>query len=170
MKKQLQIYGVFVIIVLVALGGMYACKSSPSEKAGEEAAEKAVEKATGEKVEIENKGADVTIEGEGGRIVMSTGEAVWPSDMPGDVPEFKGPKMLRVTRGDAPEGHTWSIFYEGAGIEKLEAYDAALKSAGYKTIRMQVPQGGNLTAEKGDVRLSCIVSQKTCMVSVMQKK
>jgi len=170
MKKKTQISGVIVIVILLALGGIYACKSSPREKAGEEAAEKAIENATGEKVEIENKGADVTIEGEGGRIVMSTGEAVWPSDIPGDVPEFKGAKILRVTRGDAPGGHTWSVFFEGAGIEKLEAYDAALKSAGYKTFRMQAPQGGNVTAEKGNVTVSCIVSEKTCMVSVLQKK
>lgn len=169
MKKQIHLNAlVLAALSLFVLTG--ACKSSPKDSPSEEAAEKAMEKATGKDVEIENKGADVTIEGDGERVVMSQSEAMWPSDIPDDVPEFKGAKIIRVTRSEMDNAITWNVIYEGTTIDKLDAYDAALKSAGYKTMKMQTPQGGQTSGEKGNRLVSCIVSAKTCMVSVQERK
>lgn len=166
MKKLIQIslWGIAATMLLQ----FAACQSS-ADKIRENAAEKALENATGKDVDI-NKTGDVTIEGNGERVVMNQGENVWPADIPGEVPEFKGPAIQRVTQTDMNDALTWNIIYEGAATSNLQTYNAALKAAGFKTALMQMPQGGTVTGEKGDLLVSLMVSEKTCMVSVQRKK
>ncbi len=166
MKKtiQLSLWGIAALML-----SLFAACQSSADKIRENAAEKALENATGKDVDI-NKTGDVTIEGNGERVVMNQGENVWPADIPGEVPEFKGPAIQRVTRTDMNDALTWNIIYEGAAGSNLQTYNAALKEAGFKTALMQMPQGGSVTGEKDDLLVSLMVSEKTCMVSVQRKK
>lgn len=163
-------FRLFVLSVAILFTwGMQACKS-PSEKTSEEAAEKAMELATGKNIEIDKKGGDVTIEGGGERIVMSETEREWPSAIPGYIPKLEGLKIVRVTESTMNEAHTWNVMYEGATVDKIDEYNAALKAAGFETTSFKTPQGGNVSGQRGNMLVSCIVSEKTCMVSVQERK
>lgn len=140
-----------------------ACKS-PNEKTGE----KALESVTGKDIEM-NEAGDVTIEGNGQRVVLNQQANTWPADIPSEVPQLQNLAIQRVTRSEMEGTITWSVVYEGASIDMLKTYNAALKAKGFKTTLTQTPQGGNVIVEKDGLLVSCMVSQKACMISVQQQ-
>jgi hypothetical protein len=79
-------------------------------------------------------------------------------------------KITRVVKSETNEQTTWNIYYKPLPVETISAYGDELKSLGFEIMKMQMPKGGQVTGQKGDLLVMCIHSEETTMLSVQQAK
>jgi len=120
----------------------------------EKAAEKALEAASGHKVDIEQGGQSVKVEGEGFKADLSAASE-WPADMYADVPEFTFGKVVRVHRVDEGGAKKFNIFFTGVTDDCMDRYAETLKQRGWTTQVVSMGgQGGMVSGEKGGLGIN----------------
>lgn len=155
--------------IFAAVFSMYSCKSA-SEKVAEEAIEGAYQtEGKDVDVDIDQQGQKVTIETEEGKMVFDQQGTTWPKDIPSEIPQLKGVKISGVTTGDVNGAKSWTIIYEGDATAQMESFSAALKSAGYKTTKMTINEGGAVTGEKEKWVVSSMFSKENTVVTIGQQ-
>jgi len=167
MKKSVFMLCIFLLPIFIVLN---SCKSNTEDKAGTEMAEKMMEQATGADIELEDGGANVTIEGNGETVQINQQAKEWPSGIISEVPQLPDGKITRVVKSETNEQTTWNIYYKPLPVETISAYGDELKSLGFEIMKMQMPKGGQVTGQKGDLLVMCIYSEETTMLSVQQPK
>ncbi len=140
-------------LILVGCGGKEA-----GEKVGEKAMAAAISKATGKKADVDLDKGKVTVTS-GDNVMESTATEQWPSDLPGNPPEFTYGKVERVSR--AAEGaqgpRTANVWFRDVSDDALARYEAGLKGAGWEAVNtMQMPKGGMVSAQKANFGLTLI--------------
>lgn len=160
-----------IISVLLPISmAIYSCKSNTQDKAGTELAEKMMEQATGSDIELENGGANVTIEGNGEKVQINQQAREWPSEILPEVPQIADGEVIRVVKSETNENFTWNVYYKPVPIETINTYADEMKANGFEIMKMQMPKGGQVTGQKGELVIFCIYGDETCMISVQQPK
>lgn len=150
------------ILPALALALSLAACQSPSEKAGEKAAEnlaeKMLEKASGGKADVDIKGDSVEVKTDEGSI--QTGEKVsLPAEFPKDVYVYEGDIKAVFTNAEN-KGYTVSIETSKTPAEIKTAYEARLKSDGWKTTgTMDFGDSISIGAEKDTRTVSVIIGK-----------
>lgn len=143
---------VFIIggVVVVALGLVgFLMSGFASRKAGEKMAENILENELGGKVDIGSNGTDVSIETDRGNVQMG-GSAVWPTNMPEDVPRLTAGKLLMA----ASVSTGWQVVAEDVSQEDYTAYYTALKGKNWVESGMMFdPNIGMVQMTKGQYTL-----------------
>jgi hypothetical protein len=171
MKKSLIIRTTGLIVLTFLFTVLTISCQKASEKTGEKLMENALENATGQKTDIDlEKGKAVFQTGDGSIEVDSNAKS-WPSEIPGDVPEFKFGKVKAVTTSIMDGSKSWNVAFEEVQDGFLDKYEAQLKEKGFETISMKMgDKGGTITAESdkfsvflmgGEGNLSIGVTVKT---------
>jgi hypothetical protein len=142
------IAGVSVALLILGLVVLPACKS------GEKTAEEMAKNAIGGKAVVDIKGGSVKVKTEGGEV--SWGEAaVWPEDLPSDVPKFTYGKVTGVVRASGADGKHWTLALAEVEADGLGKYIETLKSAGWSIVMdARSAEGGTVVAEKDKFNLT----------------
>jgi hypothetical protein len=156
-------------IAIIAVTFLFSCKNA-SEKAAEEAIEGAYSSEGKDvDVDIDQQGQKVTIETEEGKMVFDQEGTTWPKDIPSEIPQLKGMKISGVTTGDVNGKKSWTVIYEGDATAQMESFSTSLKSAGYKTTKMTINEGGAVTGEKDNWVVSSMFSKENTVLSIGQQ-
>lgn len=142
-----------------------------SKKTGEKLMEKALENATGNKTDVNfEKGKAVIQTGEG-TLEVDSKATTWPSEIPGDVPEFKFGRIKAVTTSTMDSTKSWNIVYEGIEDGFLDKYDAQLKEKGFETVLMKIGEkGGSIQAENEKYNVFLMGGEGNMSLAVSLKK
>lgn len=159
----------FYFLALVTAAVQLGC-GNPAETAAEKTVETMVEQATGQKVDIDQNAGTLEIKTEQGDYTVKTEAQTWPDDMPKDVPPIKEGKITSVVKSTAPEGASWTVYYEGLNVSTLESYETQLKKAGFKTALFKMDDGGSVSGEKGKVTVSCFLTAGNIVLTAFQAK
>lgn len=157
------------ITLLALLSGLPACKQA-GEKQQEKLLEKTLEQGSGQKADVDIDDQKITIESEGSKVEINTGEKQWPPDAPAVVPELKAGQITGTTISQSEQGKNWSIRYSGVGIEELDKFGAILKNNGFKIQTIKTGKGGMVSGEKGDIGVIFTVSDPVSTVIIMEQK
>jgi hypothetical protein len=145
-QNQIRTVGLLVLTLVFCLF-IVSCHKA-SQKTGEKLMEKALENATGGKANVDINGEKTVIETSAGKMELNGNANSWPSDIPGDVPEFKLGKVDAVTTSDIDGSKSWNIIYNDVEDGFIDKYDALLKEKGFETTTMKIgDKGGSITAE-----------------------
>jgi hypothetical protein len=145
-----------------------ACKGkSAQESLVENRIERPLEKATGGKVDLDLKTGTIKVKTAEGESVLTTGERVWPEDLPGDAIVFRPAKVRIVSRARDENGKNWTIQIYDFADDALEAYTKKLKDADW-TIMSTVNsgKGGMVSAEKNGLQVNVIINAEANAGSV----
>jgi len=148
MKKSLIIRTsglIFLTLVFTFL--TISCRKA-SEKTGEELMEKALENATGNNAEVDLSSGKAVIQTGDGEVEIDSNSKSWPSEIPGDVPEFKFGKVKAVTTSIIDGSKSWNVAFDEVQDGFLDKYEAQLKEKGFETMSMKMGEkGGTISAE-----------------------
>lgn len=157
-------------IVLLSFLFWSACTSKSQDKAGTELAEEMMEKATGSQVELENGGANVTIEGNGEKVEINQNANEWPEEIIKDFPQVEGGIITRVVRNETKEQLTFNIYYKPINEDQIAKYEADLKQNGFQVQKIDFGGKGQLSGQKENNLTMFIFGDKTSMLSIQQAK
>jgi hypothetical protein len=144
--KKIKTTSLFVIALVFGLY-IISCQSG-SKKAGEKMMEKAIENATGKDAKVDIDKEKAVIETGDGRIEVDSNAKSWPSEIPGDVPEFKFGKVKAVTTSIMDGSKSWNVAFEEVQDGFFDKYEAQLKEKGFETMSMKMgDKGGTISAE-----------------------
>jgi hypothetical protein len=169
MKTLFKSSKAFHLLVFGTIAVLLGC-GNPAEKVAEKTAEAIAEQATGQKVDIDQSAGTIEIKTEQGDYTVKTEFQTWPDDMPKEVPQIKEGKITSVVKSTAPEGASWTVYYEGLNVSTLESYETQLKRAGFKTALFKMDDGGSVSGEKGKVTVSCFFTGGTVVLTAFQAK
>jgi len=169
MSQRKTVCVVVSLVCVVALAVGTACKSkSASEQMAENRIEKAMEKASGGKVDLDLKAGTMKVKTAEGDSVLTTGEQIWPEDLPEAAIKFEDAKVRAVARSSTEEGKNWTIHLLDVGENALDGYSAKLKDGGW-TIQMETTagQGGTTVATKDGLMVNVMINtdQKVGIIS-----
>jgi hypothetical protein len=169
MKIKIRIAGLFLLALVFSLFTL-SCQRA-SQKTGEKMMEKALENATGGKANVDIKGEKTVIETSAGKMEIDGNANSWPSDIPGDVPEFKFGKIDAVTTSEMDGNKGWNIAYSDLEEGFLDKYDALLKEKGFETVTMKMgDKGGSIMAENPKYNLFLMGGEGKISLAVTIKK
>lgn len=171
MKKTLLIRttGLFVLILLFTALTI-SCRKA-SEKTGEELMEKALENATGKNAEVDLSSGKAVIETGDGKVEVDSNAKSWPTEIPGDVPEFKFGKVKAVTTSIMDGSKSWNIAFEEIQDGFLDKYEALLKEKGFETVSMNMgDKGGTISAESEKYSVFLMGGEGNLSIGVTVKK
>ncbi|MCX6180113.1 MAG: hypothetical protein NT163_12265 [Chlorobiales bacterium] len=158
-----------IFFALLSLG---VTLSSCQKKIEDVLVEKAIEQSTGKKVDIKSGGQNITIESEGKKIEIQGNSAVWPTDMPTEVPKFSYGKIKAVTRSTMPEGKSWTVVCENVMGNIVKDYESNLKSCGFKTVATIVTsdqgESGSVSGTKDKLNVALIIGSGSASLSVVK--
>jgi hypothetical protein len=157
-------------ILLLSFLFWSSCTSKSKEKAGTELAEEMIEQATGSDVELENGGANVTIEGNGEKVEINQKANEWPDDIRSDFPKVDGGVITRVVQSETNEQLTFNIYYEPINEDQIAKYEKDLKKNGFQVQKIDFGGKGQLSGQKNNDIAMFIFSDKTSMLSIQQAK
>jgi ABC-type Fe3+-hydroxamate transport system substrate-binding protein len=161
---------IYFSIMLFSFLFWSACTSKSKEKAGSELAEEIIEQATGSKVELENGGANVTIEGNGEKVEINQKTNKWPDEVSNDFPKVDGATITRVVRSETNEQLTFNIYYNPLSEDQIAKYEADLKKNGFNVQKIDFGGKGQLSGEKDKSVVMFIFGDKISMLSIQQAK
>jgi len=141
-----------------------------SEKAGEKMMEKALENATGQKTDIDLSSGKAVIETGEGKMEVDSEAKTWPSDIPGDVPEFTFGKVKGVTTSTVDNTKSWNVVFEEVQDGSIDKYDALLKEKGFETVIMKMGDGGSIQAENNKYNVFLMGGEGNLSVGISVKK
>lgn len=167
MKKSI----IFLLFLWVWMGvSLSNCKRA-AEKTSETTAETILETATGSDVDIEQEGKKISIETDEGNVNINFGgDAEWPADMPKEVPKWTLGKIKGNTSAQSPEADTWTVYLDNVNIGQVEAYEAELKKAGFKTALFKMDDGGSVSGEKGKLQVACFITGSEAALTASVRK
>lgn len=150
-------------VVFVAI--FATCKQN-AEKQQEKMIEKALEQGSGEEVKANVDDGKVEIESESGKTTIQLDQKNWPAEAPSEVPKFPYGKQENLIFNEGMGQKTWNVRFSDVKDEALTEYETALKRAGFKSMKIKGPKGGNLTAEKGKLLVTVVVSEGSGFVGI----
>lgn len=116
----------------------------------------------------------VTIETRGRSVEFSNAVEPWPAEAPEEVPRYPYGTIRKIIRTETPEGSSWDMALEGLPAHGIRDYEILLKSKGFQTSSLIVPEAGgergSVTAEMGPVSVVLIGSGSTASLSIIQKQ
>lgn len=157
----------FVAVVLSCF--LFSCRSA-QEKSSEKMMENALENATGQKADVDLEGENAVIKTNDGTINVEYNAKSWPSEIPGDVPEFTYGKVKGVTTTEIEGQKVWNINFEELKAGFIEKYDAQLKEKGFETVTMKMGEnGGSITGENEKYTIFLMGNDGTLSIAVSIK-
>lgn len=165
MRQTLKFWFKNVLALLIVIFMMPSCKQA-GEKTAEKMMEKTLEDATGGNSSVDIENNKITIEGDSMKAVIETKANTWPVQAPAEVPVFNIGKITHVTSSEYDDVKAWGILFEGVDINSIEKYQTQLKSAGFKTSKFIMGDGGSLTGEKGKILVTVTIGDKQAHVSI----
>jgi hypothetical protein len=167
--QQTKQAGLFAFSLLFVLF-MVSCHRA-SEKAGEKMMEKAIENATGGKADVDLSNGKSVIETGSGRMEIDAKANKWPSDIPGDIPEFTFGKVKAVTTSNMDNTRSWNVVFEEVQDGCLDKYDALLKEKGFETVIMKMgDKGGSITGESSKYNIFLMGGEGNLSLAITIKK
>jgi hypothetical protein len=149
---------------------IFSCRSG-SKKASEKVMENAIENATGKDAKVDLNNEKTVIESGGNRIVVDGKANTWPSEIPGDVPEFKFGRIEAVTTSNVDGSNVWTIAFKEVQDGFLDKYDAQLKAIGFETVIIKAgDKGGSIMGETKKFTVYLMGGEGTVSISVSTKK
>lgn len=116
----------------------------------------------------------VTIETRERSVEISNAVEPWPVEVPEEVPRYPYGTIRKIIRTETPEGSSWDMALEGLPAHGIRDYEILLKSKGFQTSSLIVPEAGgergSVTAEMGPVSVVLIGSGSTASLSIIQKQ
>jgi hypothetical protein len=167
--QKIRTAGLFTIALIFTLF-MSSCHRA-SEKTGEKLMEKALENATGNKADVDLSKGKAVIETAEGKMEIDSNAKTWPSEIPGDVPEFKFGKVNAVTTSNMDGIKAWNVVYDDVEDGFLDKYDAQLKEKGFETVLMKMGEkGGSIQAESEKYNIFLMGGEGKISLAVSVKK
>ncbi|HRK83300.1 MAG TPA: hypothetical protein PLZ12_17790 [Saprospiraceae bacterium] len=167
MKKSI----FYLLTFLSVIGLSFTNCKRAAEKTAETTAEAIIESATDSDVDIKQDGKKISIKTDEGDVNINFGgDADWPADMPKDVPKWTLGKIKGNTTAKAPEADTWTVYLENVNIGQIEAYEAELKKAGFKTAIFKMDDGGSVSGEKGKLQVACFMAGSDAALTASVRK
>jgi hypothetical protein len=160
---------VCLFLAFLVIAGLPACQSA-GKKAGEKAMEAAIEKSSGENAEVDIEGEKVTIQGEDYKAEVNAGGSEWPDEIPDDIPEFSYGSIEGTTTTETDDMRGWGINFRDVPSDAVDKYESALKSRGFKTVKVTMDEGGTVGGEKGNFSVSVISGKDMTHVGIQVKK
>ncbi len=171
MKKSLLIRTTGLIVLTFLFTVLTISCRKASEKTGEELMEKVLENATGKNAEVDLSSGKAVIETGDGKVEVDSNAKSWPSEIPGDVPEFKFGKVKAVTTSIMDGSKSWNIAFEEVQDGFLDKYEAQLKEKGFETIIIKMgDKGGTVTAESDKYSVFLMGGEGNLSIGVTVKK
>ena len=159
-------------VALLAVGSLFFfnCKRA-AEKAPHKMVETLVEEVAGQEEEVVQTGEKPTFMMGENTSLSAYSTNTWPEDIPTEVPKLDKLKITDTAKSESIESESWTVFFEGFSAGILDAYDAELKKAGFKTALFKLDDdGGSVTGEKGKLTVSCMAGADGTMLSVVRRK
>jgi len=157
-------------LLLISFLFWSACTSKTQEKVGNELAEEMIEKTTGSQVELENGGANVTIEGNGEKVEINQAASEWPDEIKSDFPKIDGGAITRVVRNETNENLTFNIYYDSVSKDQVDQFAQDLKKNGFQIQKIDLGGKGQISGQKENDLAMLFFGGKTSMLSVQQSK
>jgi len=133
--------------------------------------EKALENATGNEADVDLSSGKAVIQTGDGEVEIDSNAKSWPSEIPGEVPEFKFGKVKAVTTSIIDGSKSWNIAFEEVQDGFLDKYEAQLKEKGFETIIMKMgDKGGTITAESDKYSVFLMGGEGNLSIGVTVKK
>jgi hypothetical protein len=156
-------YGLWAILIMVSFG-LLLTASCGGKKTEEERAAKSVESliknATGKKADVDLQKGKLKFETDEGSAELRE-ENEWPSDLPGEVPEFGGATVKGVMRTKTEQGQEWNIMLGNITQETMRDYVEKLKETGWEIgMESTMGDGAMIQAQKDDLFLIAGYSKK----------
>jgi len=171
MKKSLLIRTTGLIVLTLVFTVLTISCQKTSKKTGEKLMEKALENATGNKADVDLSSGKAVIQTGDGQIEVDSNAKSWPSEIPGDVPEFKFGKVKAVTTSSMDGTKSWNIVYEDVPDGFLDKYEAQLKEKGFETVIMKMgDKGGSITGESEKYTVFLMGGEGNLSIGVTVKK
>jgi hypothetical protein len=171
MKKSLLIRTTGLVVLTLVFTVLTISCQKASEKTGEKLMENALENATGQKADIDLEKGKAVIQTGDGSIEVDSNAKSWPSEIPGDVPEFKFGKVKAVTTSIMDGGKSWNVAFEEVQDGFLDKYEAQLKEKGFETIIIKMgDKGGTITAESDKYSVFLMGGEGNLSIGVTVKK
>ena len=154
----------YLAVVLLVVGWT-ACKQS-AEKQQEKAIENILEQGGAKNAKADVESGKIEMEMDGAKATINTEQREWPAAAPTVVPKFTYGQIQAVMYHEADGKKTWSVHFVEIQDGALEGYAAALKAAGFKTMKIAAGGGGSVTAEKGDMIVSMMMGDSKGVVGI----
>jgi len=153
------------IAVLLIIGTAIVLTSC--KRTAEKTSEKIIEKSIGDDAKVDIDDEKVTIETDEGTFTTDATVHSWPKEVPGDVPEFKGGKVISVTTHEMDDTKNWVVILEDVPQTALQKYKEELETEGFKiNYTTTAGTGGHLAAEKGKLAVVVMVGEGNATVTV----
>ena len=92
--------------------------------------------------------------------IVRNDDAVWPPDLPEDVPQFTGGTILRTDKGLTANGTSWTVRLADLEEDACDAYISALQGSGWETTAVRSGSSGRYTARWESFDLTLDVNGK----------
>lgn len=116
----------------------------------------------------------VTIETRERSVEISDAVEPWPQELPVEVPRYPYGTIRKIIRTETPDGNSWDMALEGLPEHGIRDYEILLKSKGFQTSSVIVPEAGgergSVTAEMGPLSVVLIGSGSSASLSIIQNQ
>jgi hypothetical protein len=171
MKKSLIIRTTGLIVLTFVFTVFTISCQKASEKTGEKLMEKALENATGNEADVDLSSGKAVIQTGDGTMEVNSNAKSWPSEIPGDIPEFKFGKVKAVTTSIMDGSKSWNVSFDEVQDGFLDKYEAQLKEKGFETIIMKMgDKGGTISAETDKYSVFLMGGEGNLSIGVTVKK
>lgn len=163
--KKCNLYFNFVtmLVCLISLSIVFqSCK-----RASEKTSEKIIEKSFGDDADVDIDDEKVVIKTDEGTFTTDAAMNSWPTEVPGEIPEFKYGDVIAVTTQEVDGANNWVIMFENVPADALQEYKKALESEGFKiNFTTTAGTGGHLAAEKGELAVMLMAGEGNATVTI----
>jgi len=167
--KKIRTTGLIVLTFVFTVFTVSCQKAS--EKTGEKLMEKALENATGNEADVDLSSGKAVIQTGDGEVEVNSNAKSWPSEIPGEVPEFKFGKVIAVTTSNMDGNKSWNVSFDEVQDGFLDKYEAQLKEKGFETIIMKMgDKGGTISAETDKYSVFLMGGEGNLSIGVTGKK
>ena len=143
-------------LLIATLPAATGCSRKTKEKRAEAMAEKIASTALGKKVDLDQGGKTVRIEGEGVKATMME-TAEWPADIFAEVPRFTFGKVTRVSKTEEGGMRKFNVFLTDIESGGVARYAELLRQKGWQaTITDMGPKGGILNGQRGQLGMNFV--------------
>lgn len=159
-----RVMALFFAISLVAV--TTSCK-----RAAEKTQEKIIEKAIGNEADVDLDDEKIVIKTDEGTFTADANIQSWPNEIPNEVPEFKGGKIVVVNTQEMGDSKNWVVIYEDVSQEDMENYKKQLERSVFKiNFTTTAGTGTHFAAEKGKLMVMLMGDEGGASISIGVKE
>lgn len=168
--KNVQVNSMKFVIPLFVLftitGLFYSCK-----RAAEKTQEKLIEKSIGDNADVDIDDEKIVIKTDEGTFTTDATKHEWPTEIPGDVPEFTKGKIVVVNTQEMADGKNWVVIFEDVSQEAIENYKKELEDSNFKiNFTTTAGSGTHFAAEKDKLVVMLMGDEKGASISINVQK